>query len=322
MIVAEDELTFPGAREALRAKMFDADFAPPLTAEENARLTEIRSDLTALGAHFKHKGTVEAARRYLQRQILQNELDALTLPALNTELEACRPDLNRLEIYPPDQCALLYATAAVAEAALKTEAVPLEEKRAKAAAQCSQSDERMKDVLLLGTLPFYAINHTAGDLCEGNPKFWRSDAAPVIWNGGRARSDGSNGAAYISKAAAEDSLAAITLRLRQQGNEFGAIIKRADLEAYFAKCAAGPTPGRKTASGRKKAEDDLRAAVQKYRASKGEIPVGVRWKEHAKNTFNISGRQAVEAWDAVADEFPELSSPANKPKKRREGFDS
>jgi hypothetical protein len=82
-----------------------------------------------------------------------------------------------------------------------------------------------------------------------------------------------------------------------------------------------PRPHKATTAGALNAERDLREAVSEHLKSPGQnpIPVAAAWLPDADTRFAISKRQARGVWDKVAREFPALSDPTGKPKRRRSG---
>lgn len=67
-----------------------------------------------------------------------------------------------------------------------------------------------------------------------------------------------------------------------------------------------------TRQGEEAAEAQLTAL-----AAAGERPKGVEWREEAARNFNLTDRAARRVWDAVAKDYPQLSSSQGKPKARR-----
>ncbi|WP_374470299.1 hypothetical protein [Phenylobacterium sp.] len=75
---------------------------------------------------------------------------------------------------------------------------------------------------------------------------------------------------------------------------------------------AGDVQRSATLAGEAAAEAELRALAQA-----GERPVGNLWREEAQRKHTLTERGARRVWDAVATDYPALSSAAGKPKTRR-----
>ncbi len=103
--------------------------------------------------------------------------------------------------------------------------------------------------------------------------------------------------------------------LERYGGEYysNVLVDAASLVAAFPE-RPQPAP---TVAGEKRAAESLKAAVRKYQMGQGQLPVFAHWQNGAEREFAISGRGARRAWDLAAAEFPELKSPASKPKRVR-----
>lgn len=87
-------------------------------------------------------------------------------------------------------------------------------------------------------------------------------------------------------------------------------IRRLGVQAYWRVLGS-------TAAGEPKAKKALEDAVKLHRARNEPLPVFARWSETAPKKYSISARGARRAWDAAAANYPELSSPKGKSKRRR-----
>lgn len=93
-------------------------------------------------------------------------------------------------------------------------------------------------------------------------------------------------------------------------------VERDSFNAFMARIerTANPPP-----TGKQAAIRELRGLCEAHAKGEGALPVGAAWRDDAQERFGIGPTAAKAAWGIVAAQYPDLSSMAGKPKRRREG---
>lgn len=197
MFVGSKEYRFPDeAPEAFRRAMFGEQYVAALDSTEAKTLAQLQHDLTQVRRLERGLGIIQTVQRYVLQKIFAKQIDQLALATLNTELKA-NNYRNDAPVYPREKFPLLNQFADEAAAELPAKVDPLRVRAQVAKSQREQSDGLLREELIKGRLRFWMLNHNTGELLEGRPTFWRSDAAREAWAGKRVVNGGAPCSAIV-----------------------------------------------------------------------------------------------------------------------------